>query len=123
MDANDADLGHYLPKGAPFTKMADKLSVPFKKKYGVQPPQFGVDAYAGAHILFAALKKAGTLTPAAINTALSHLSVSTVDGNYTFSPKNHGGITDLNNIAMVRVENEAFVPTAWERSRFPNLPK
>lgn len=123
MDANDADLGSYLPASAPFTKMAEKLIVPFKKKYGVQPPQFGVDAYAGVQILAAALKQAGTLSSVAINKALSHLKVSTVDGNYSFSRTNHGGVTDLNNIAMARVEHGELIPTNWELSRLADLPK
>lgn len=123
LDGNDADLGAALPAKAPFTKVANGLIKPYEKKYHSQPPQFGVDAYAGAQVLFAALKKAKSFRPMAVNAAISHIKVLTADGLYAFSSKNHGGISNLNNIAMMTVKKGKLVPVAWEKARFKNLPK
>lgn len=123
LDGNDADLGSTLPAKAKFTKVADKLIKPFEAKYHTSPPQFAVDAYAGAQILFGALEKAKSTSPTAVNAAISHLSILTADGHYAFSAKNHGGTSDLNNIAMMTVKNGKFVPIPWEKARFKNLPR
>ena len=122
VDGNDADLGSGLPAGAAFTKEADDLITPFEAKYHTDPPQFAVDAYAGAQLLFAALSKASATTPSAVNEALSSLHALTVDGTYSFSAQNHGGVSDLNNIAVMEIKNGTFVATPWETARFGQLP-
>ena len=122
VDGNDADLGAGLPAGTAFTKVADGLITPFKAKYHTQPPQFAVDAYAGAQVLFAALSKASAITGPAVNQALSSLNVLTADGAYSFSAQNHGGISNMNNIAVMEIQNGTFVATPWEKARLGQLP-
>jgi branched-chain amino acid transport system substrate-binding protein len=122
VDGNDADLGSALPSGTAFTKLADGLITPFEAKYHTQPPQFAVDAYAGAEVLFAALSKASAITSPDVNDALSHLKVLTADGAYSFSPQNHGGTSNLNNIAVMEIRNGTFVATPWEKARLGQLP-
>jgi branched-chain amino acid transport system substrate-binding protein len=122
VDGNDADLGAGLPAGSAFTKVANGLITPFEAKYHTQPPQFAVDAYAGAQVLFAALSKASAVTGPAVNDALSNLNVLTADGAYSFSAQNHGGISNMNNIAVMQIQNGTFVATSWEKARLGQLP-
>jgi branched-chain amino acid transport system substrate-binding protein len=122
VDGNDADLGSALPSGAAFTKVANGLIAPFKAKYHTQPPQFAVDAYAGAQVLFAALSKASAITGPAVNQALSSLNVLTADGAYAFSGQNHGGISNMDNIAVMEIQHGTFVATPWETARLGQLP-
>ncbi|MBX5466088.1 MAG: ABC transporter substrate-binding protein [Firmicutes bacterium] len=123
LDCNDADLGTQLPNTTPFTQMVLAFAKAYQQKYGGQPPQFAVDAYAGGQLLFAAMKAAHPLTRANVAAALNHLSLLTVDGSYHYTPTQHGSVSDVNNIAVVRIENGQFVPTNFEKQRFAELPR
>lgn len=122
MDANDADLGPRLPSSK-FKAVAEALIKPYEAKYHTAPPQFAVDAYAAAQLLFAAMRKAHTLTGPAIEAQLEHLNMLTVDGAMNFSPKVHGP-SNPNNLALVVVKKGAFLPTPWEtKVAFASLPR
>ena len=122
MSASPAVIGGDLPS-SPLKTEIQKLSVPFAAKYGGQPSEFAADAYSGAEILFAALKKA---TPSFSNSdlqaALNHLSVLTPDGQVNFTSSSHSGLNP-DDVVMVTVQNGVFQPTPWEKSQYGTLPK
>jgi branched-chain amino acid transport system substrate-binding protein len=100
----------------------DNLATPFAAKYGGQPSEFAADAYSGAELLFAALKKAGpSFSNTAIQSALNNLSLLTPDGLYNYTPTNHSGLTP-DDVAMVEVQNGGFEPTTWEQGQYSTLP-
>lgn len=121
MSAALAVIAPELP-ASPIKTEIDKLAKPFAAKYGGQPSEFAADAYSGAELLFAALKKAGPgFSHSAIQAALNHLSLLTPDGKYNYTPTDHSGLAP-DDIAMVTVKGGAFQPTAWEKTQYAKLP-
>jgi branched-chain amino acid transport system substrate-binding protein len=119
-----AALGVIAPDlpASPIKTEINKLAVPFAAKYKGQPSEFAADAYSGAELLFAALKKAGPgFSHTAIQAALSHMSLLTPDGKYTYTPSQHSGLAPAD-VAMVAVQNGAFQPTPWEKTQYSTLP-
>ena len=107
---------------SPMKTEIDKLATPYSAKYGGQPPEFAADAYSGAELVFAALKKAGAgFSPSAVQAALNNLSVLTPDGKYTYTSQDHSGLTP-DDVAMVAVQNGSFQPTAWQKGQYSSLP-
>lgn len=119
-----AALGVIAPElpPSPIKTEIGKLAAPFAAKYGGQPSEFAADAYSGAELLFAALKKAApSFSGTAIQAALNHLSLLTPDGKYNYTPSNHSGLTP-DDVAVVAVQNGTFQPTAWEKKQYSKLP-
>ncbi|MGH7759547.1 MAG: ABC transporter substrate-binding protein, partial [Candidatus Dormibacteria bacterium] len=107
---------------SPLKTEINKLAAPFAAKYKGQPSEFAADAYSGAELLFAALKKAApSFSPSAIQAALNHLSLLTPDGMFNYTSTDHSGLTPAD-IAMVQVQNGAFQPTAWQKTQYGTLP-
>lgn len=69
----------------------------FTAKYGNAPDQFAAQAYAGVHIAYAAIKKAGTATDhKAIRDALAQIKdLDTVLGAFSFTPGRDAGSTPV----------------------------
>ena len=62
-----------------------KFVAAFKAKYGADPDQFAAQGYAGAHLLAAAIRKAGSAERKAIRDALAGLqNQDTVLGSFSF---------------------------------------
>lgn len=107
---------------SPLKTAIGKLAAPFAAKYGGQPSEFAADAYSGAQILFAALRKAApSFSPAAIQAALSRLSILTPDGKYDYTSQDHGGLTP-DDVAVVTVRDGTFQATPWQKSQYASLP-
>ncbi|MDG4858656.1 ABC transporter substrate-binding protein [Streptomyces sp. T-3] len=108
-------VGDTLPDGKLKTSI-EEMSVPFKKKYGYEPPQFAMDGYAGVKLLAAAIDKAGGTDREKIRDALESLSLVTPTGKYTYSDTDHSGLKPTD-ISMNRVEDGKLVPTPWSDKR------
>lgn len=107
---------------SPLKTAIDELATPYAAKYGGQPSEFAADAYSGAEILFAALRKAApAFSPSAIQAALNHLSILTPDGKYTYTSQDHSGLTS-DDVAIVIVHNDTFEPTTWQKGQYGKLP-
>ena len=121
MAASFGVIASELPS-SPLKTAIDKLATPFAAKYGGQPSEFAADAYSGAEILFAALKKAAPgFSHSAIQAALNHLSILTPDGKYNYTSQNHSGLTS-DDVAIVTVQNGTFQPTPWQKGQYGKLP-
>jgi branched-chain amino acid transport system substrate-binding protein len=122
MSASPAVIVGDLPS-SPLKTEIEKLSVPFAAKYGGQPSEFAADAYSGAEILFAALKKAApSFSHSDLQAALNHLSVLTPNGRVNFTSSSHSGLNP-DDVVMVTVQNGVFQPTPWEKGEYGTLPK
>jgi len=108
-------VGDHLPEGAQ-KDIVSRMAVPFKQKYGYAPPQFAQDGYSASLLLFAAIKKAGSVKRDEIQQALDTLSVLTPNGKYKYSPTDHSGLTrDYISVNVVR--EGKFVPTDWAKEK------
>ncbi|MBV9450283.1 MAG: ABC transporter substrate-binding protein [Streptosporangiaceae bacterium] len=119
-----AALGVIAPQlpQSPIKTAIGNLATPFAAKYGGQPSEFAADAYSGAELLFAALKQAAPgFSGSAIQSALSHLSLLTPDGEYHYTQTDHSGLTP-DDVAMVVVQDGAFQPTPWQKTQYSTLP-
>ncbi|MEU8345526.1 ABC transporter substrate-binding protein [Spirillospora sp. NPDC048832] len=103
-------VGEHLPDGK-LKQSVQEMSVPFKQKYGYEPPQFAMDGYAGVKLLAAAIDKAGT-DREKIRDALEALTLVTPCGQYTYSKTDHSGLKPTD-ISMNQVKDGKLVPTEW----------
>ncbi|MER7169929.1 ABC transporter substrate-binding protein [Streptomyces mesophilus] len=108
-------IGDTLPDGK-LKDSIEEMSVPFKEKYGYEPPQFAMDGYAGVKLLAAAIEKAGGTDKEKIRDALESLTLVTPTGKYAYSPTDHSGLKPTD-ISMNRVKDGKLVPTEWSAER------
>lgn len=113
-------VGEYLPDGK-LKQAIEEMSVPFKQRYGYEPPQFAQDGYAGVKLLAAAIEKAGT-DREKIRDALESMTLVTPAGQYTYSPTDHSGLRPTD-ISMNTVKNGKLVPTEWSMKRLAETAK
>jgi ABC-type branched-subunit amino acid transport system substrate-binding protein len=66
-----------------------KFAAAWKAKYGSDPYYVQADNYLAAETLFAAVKKAGSVDPAAVKSALAGLSFDSIDGTVTMRAADH----------------------------------
>jgi branched-chain amino acid transport system substrate-binding protein len=120
MNGYATNLGDFMPAG-PLKNVYQQLADGVRQKYNVPVAQFTCDAASGAQLLYAAMKKATKLTPAAITDALNNISLLTPNGRYTYTPTNHEGAV-MENIAVFEVRGGKFVPTEWQKTQWGSLP-
>jgi branched-chain amino acid transport system substrate-binding protein len=82
-----------------------KFVADFTAKYGNPPGQFAAQAFAGVHIAYEAIKKAGSTDHQTIRDALTKTNLETVLGNYSFTAGRDAGYTPIVQI----VKNGKFV--------------
>ncbi|MFD0689337.1 ABC transporter substrate-binding protein [Actinomadura fibrosa] len=102
-------VADYLPDGK-LKQSVQEMSVPFKQKYGYEPPQFAMDGYTGVKLLAAAIQKAGGPDRAKIRDALESLTTVTPCGKYAYSKTDHSGLRP-SDISMNTVKGGKLVPT------------
>jgi len=90
------------------------MAGPFQQANGYYPPQFALDGYGAVKLIAAAIKKANSADPTKIQQALNDLTLLTPEGKYTFSSKDHSGLT-VDDVAVNVVTEGKFVPTAWSQ--------
>lgn len=110
-----AGIADDLPESSLKTRITE-LRDGYTEASGVAPDQFTVNGYATFEVIFAAIEKAGSTEPEAIQEALSDLSTDTVLGPIAYSDDNHGG-PDSDYIAMAKVVDNALVaePSSIDR--------
>jgi|GEM_PF-1877281 len=110
-----AGIADDLPESSLKTRITE-LRDGYTEASGVAPDQFTVNGYATFEVIFAAIEKAGSTEPEAIQEALSDLSTDTVLGPIGYSDDNHGG-PDSDYIAMAKVVDNALVaePSSIDR--------
>ncbi|MEU4685993.1 ABC transporter substrate-binding protein [Streptomyces xinghaiensis] len=94
------------------TRTAVDFARAYNKKYGENPPQFAQDGYSAVQLLAAAIEKAGSTDHGKIRDALEGMTLTTPNGTYRYSAKDHSGLT-ADYISVNTVEDGAFVPTEW----------
>jgi len=106
-----AVVGPHLPD-SDIKDAALAMADPFQKANGYYPPQFAFDGYVAVKMIAAAIEKAGSTDPGAIQKALDELTLTTPEGEYRFSSDDHSGL-DVDDVAVTVVSNGEFVPTDW----------
>jgi len=92
----------------------------FTEANGSAPDQFAVSGYAAMEVIFAAIEKADSIEPAAIQDALSNLTIDTVVGPIAYGDDNHGG-PGAEYIAMAKVVDNRLVAEPWSIDRLSAL--
>lgn len=106
-----AVVGPHLPD-SDIKNAALAMADPFQKANGYYPPQFAFDGYVAVKMIAAAIEKAGSTDPGAIQKALDELTLTTPEGEYRFSSDDHSGL-GVDDVAVTVVTNGEFVPTDW----------
>ena len=92
----------------------------FTEANGSAPDQFALSGYAAMEVIFAAIEKAGSIEPAAIQDALSNLTIDTVVGPIEYGDDNHGG-PGAEYIAMAEIVDNALIADPWSIKRLESL--
>ena len=88
----------------------------FDKAYGHPPSQFAIDGYVAMQLLGAAIARANSDDPKAVQAALDRLQLVTPQGVYRYSASNHSGL-DVDDVAITEIRNGQFVLTDWSRQQ------
>ena len=102
---------------SPAARLAQSMSRHFRDAHGQTPSQFAVDAYVAVRIIAAAIERAGSDDPRAIQATLDTLTLATPQGIYRYAPDNHSGLR-VGDIAVAQIRHRAFVLTGWSRRLF-----
>jgi ABC-type branched-subunit amino acid transport system substrate-binding protein len=84
-----------------------KFAAAWKAKYGSDPYYVQADNYLSAQTLFAAVKKAHSVDPAAVKSALNGLSFDSIDGTVTMRAADHQLLRPSNLGQVVKVPGGA----------------
>lgn len=104
-------IGPYLPASYPGRSVITSFANTFAKHNHYYPPEFAFDA-GGAVAMFAKAIREDGATPAGIEKALNNMTITTGDGTYHFSPKDHSGLTE-SQVAITRDVNGTLHPTKF----------
>ncbi|NNN19304.1 MAG: ABC transporter substrate-binding protein [Acidimicrobiaceae bacterium] len=107
-------IGPSLPSAYPGRSIITDFANTFQKNNGYYPPEFGFDA-GGAIAMIAKAIQANGATPQGIDTSLNHMTITTGDGTYNFTPTDHSGLS-VNQVAIARDTNGTLVPTAFTKA-------
>jgi branched-chain amino acid transport system substrate-binding protein len=107
-------IGPFLPSSYPAKSTIMSFANTFKAKNGYYPPEFAFDAGGAVAMIAKAIEENGA-TPAGIDAALNHMTITTGDGTYSFSPTDHSGLT-TNQVAITRDTNGTLVPTKFTKA-------
>jgi branched-chain amino acid transport system substrate-binding protein len=92
------------------------MAGPFQKANGYYPPQFALDGYNAVKLIAAAIEKAGSTDPAEIQKAMENLTLQTPEGEYTYTPSDHSGLT-VDDVAIAEVQDGEFHLTDWSKEQ------
>ncbi len=107
-------VGPYMPTG-PLKRQTMSFVNAFQPVYHYYPPEFAMDAYSAVELFAAAIRKAGSVTPTAIDAALNHISLLTPEGTYTYTPTDHSGLS-VKDVVITIDRNGTLVPTRFTRN-------
>ena len=101
-----------LPETDPSKPAVLKLYRDYKEKYGDAPENFAQHSNDAALILEQAVKQIqGPLTRDSLREAIEHVEVTGANGQFHFSPTNHGGLSiDSKPLVMLRYEKGKWQP-------------
>lgn len=103
----------------PDSKVKDvtlKMAGPFQEANGYYPPQFALDGYNAVKLIAAAIEKAGSTDPGEIQKAMENLTLQTPEGEYTYTPSDHSGLT-VDDVAIAEVQDGEFHLTDWSKEQ------
>ena len=92
-------------------KQVAGMASAFQRAQHYYPSQAAFDGYAGARLLLAAIAKAGSADPAAIDSALEKLSLPTAAGTFSFSARDHLGLP-ASWLQVATIKDGRLSPTA-----------
>lgn len=110
-----ATVGPHLPESE-LKKTVMDMAKAFQEKHGYYPPQFAFDGYGAVKLFAAAIEKAGSTEPDAIQQALEGLTLLTPEGEYHYTAQDHAGL-DSDDVAIAEVTDGDFVPTEWSQQQ------
>jgi len=113
------NVAEFLPESELSTSISDMIAG-FTEETGQAPDIFSFFGYATVQVIAAAIEEAGSADPAAIQAALSTLSVDTVIGPIAYSDSNHAG-PGAEYVSVNEVVDNQLVPTEWSASRLTEL--
>ena len=93
-------------------KQVAGMAAAFQRAQHYYPSQAAFDGYAGARLLLAAIAKAGSADPAAIDASLEKLSLPTASGTFSFSARDHLGLP-ASWLQVATVKDGRLAPTTW----------
>jgi branched-chain amino acid transport system substrate-binding protein len=88
--------------------MRSRLAVRHRR----EPSLYVADGYAGVQIIAAAIESAGMTDPAGVAEALQHLTVTTPQGRYRFTDKDHSGL-GAGDVAIAQPRSPEFQVVPW----------
>lgn len=92
MEVTSSVLAGSPPVPPAVQKQVAGMASAFERAQHYYPSQAAFDGYAGARLLLAAIAKAGSADPAAIDASLEKLSLPTASGTFSFSARDHLGL-------------------------------
>ena len=113
-------IGPYLPANYPGRSVITGFANTFQKNNGYYPPEFGFDA-GGAIAMIAKAIGSNGATAQGVDTALNHMTITTGDGTYHFTPTDHSGLS-VDQVAIARDVNGTLVPTAFTKAMIAKTP-
>lgn len=108
-------VGPYLPESK-VKKVTLEMAETFQKNHGYYPPQFGFDGYNAVKLIAAAIEKAGSTDPPAIQQAMEQVSLVTPEGKYSYGPDDHAGL-GVEDVAIAVVKDGDFHLTDWSKQQ------
>lgn len=97
-------------------RVALAMTKPYEKTNGHPPSQFAIDGYVAVKLIAAAIGRAGSDDPQAIQAALEHLTLLTPQGTYRYTPQDHAGLL-VDDVAVTQIRKGAFQLTEWSKER------
>ncbi len=113
-------IGPSLPANYPGRSVITGFADTFQKNNGYYPPEFGFDA-GGAIAMIAKAIGSNGATPQGVDAALNHMTITTGDGTYNFTPTDHSGLS-VDQVAIARDQNGTLVPTEFTKAMIAKTP-
>ncbi|WP_191283204.1 ABC transporter substrate-binding protein [Pseudolysinimonas yzui] len=124
LSSNLAVAGADIPAGSLKTQIDDFAALWAASDSAADypyPPQFAFEGAAAIQLIKAAIEAAGSTDHAAVRDALEGLDILTTIGRKAYSPTDHVGLTTAD-LAIVEIQDGAFVATEYSIERFADLP-
>lgn len=112
MAASAGVAGRSLPDSKLKT-LVSQMAATFEKNHQRYPSQFAFAGYSAVKLIAAAMTKANSSEPAAVQAALNNLTALVPLGEYRYTPTDHAGLA-IDYIVIARVGSEGEIAaTAW----------
>jgi branched-chain amino acid transport system substrate-binding protein len=108
-------VGSQLPSSVPAKAAILSFARSFQAANHYYPPQFALDGYGAIQLIAAAIRAKGP-TRAGIAAGLNHLTLTTVEGTYTYTATDHSGLVPKD-VVIDRDVRGSLILTAFSRQQ------